>query len=155
VRKSFFLFFGRSLTWWLTLILIVLSVLIFEFGVDALRATFLTSDEDVFMALEKDPGVKRRFEEAAAEELQQGWDRKTNKERDELERVRAVVDGLERERAERREGEVREILRNRVEGVESGSESKERVVIDGRDVPGEPEENPDRLLEKGFGRVKK
>lgn len=140
--------------------------MIFEFGVDALRAAFLTSDEDVFMALEKDPLVKRRFEEAAAEELQQGWDRKTNKERDEQERLRAVVQGLEREEERRREGEVREMLRLRGEG-DSDAESRIRsnnasgVVVSGfgseAESSGEErrEEDPDRLLERGFGRVRK
>jgi phospholipid-translocating ATPase len=156
VRHSLFHYFGRSFPWWLTLILIVASVMIFEFGVDALRAAFLTSDEDVFQALEKDPGVKRRFEEAAAEELQQGWDRKTNKERDELERVRAVMDGLERAAEERREGEVREMLRLRVEGAEEGDQPRKSTVVVGAAEGGDAErEDPDRLLERGFGRVRK
>lgn len=122
--------------------------MIFELGTDSLRASFFTSDEDVFQALEKDPLVKRRFEEAASSELQAGWDRKTNKERDEELRVRKVVDELERKEEERREGEVKELLRNRVDEVEV---SPERVGERGHDGEGE---DPHRMLERGFGRVR-
>ena len=139
MRDSFVGLFGKSGTWWLTLILILASVLIFELGTASLRSAFFTSDEDVFQALEKDPAVKRRFEEAASSELQQGWDRKTNKERDQEERVREVVQRLEREGQERREGEVKELLRNR--GVEM--EELELQPVD-----------TNRELERGFGRVR-
>ncbi|KAF7570293.1 hypothetical protein PtrM4_102950 [Pyrenophora tritici-repentis] len=37
--------------------------------------TFAPSDEHVFRVLEKDAGIKRRFEEEAAQELQAGWQR--------------------------------------------------------------------------------
>jgi phospholipid-translocating ATPase len=148
VRDAFFSTFGRSLTWWLTLIIIVMSCMVFELGTDSLRAAFFTTDEDMFQALEKDPLVKRRFEEAAADELQQGWDRKTNKEREQQENVRAVVDELERKEEERREGEVKELLRNRVEEIElgpGGAKAGESAA---------EAEDPHRLLEKGFGRVR-
>lgn len=150
VRDAFLSSFGRSATWWLALVLILASVMVFELGTDSLRAAFATSDEDVFQALEKDPVVKRRFEEAASAELQQGWDRKTNKERDQEERVRQVVDELERKEEERREGEVKELLRQRVEEVEI---SPERTGGRVRDGVGEGED-PHRLLERGFGRVR-
>jgi phospholipid-translocating ATPase len=146
VRDTFLRSFGRSLTWWLCLLLILSSVLVFELGTDSLRAAFFTTDEDVFQALEKDPVVKRRFEEAASSELQQGWDRTTNKERDQEERVRKVVDELERKEEERREGEVKELLRHRVEEVEVSPERSRSGQATGED--------PHRLLERGFGRVR-
>jgi phospholipid-translocating ATPase len=116
-------------------------------GTDSLRATFLTTDEDVFQALEKDPLVKRRFEEAASTELQAGWDRRTNKERDQEERVREVVEGLERKEEERKENEVKELLRNRVDEI---GPSPERLDT-GRTAS---VDDPHRLLERGFGRVR-
>lgn len=119
VRSTFLRGFGASLTWWLVLIIILLAIIIFELGTKALLSAFFPTDEDHFQVLEKDPDVKRRFEEAAAKELQQGWDRKTNKTRDEEERVREVVDTLHRKEEERRENEVKELLKTRVEVLET------------------------------------
>lgn len=176
VRSTFFSTFGRSLKWWATLLLIISSALIFELGTMALRATFFTTDEDVFQALEKDPAVKRRFEEAASNELQQGWDRSTNRQRDEEEKIRAAVDALERKEEERREGEVKEILRKRAENgrnvngnVDGDGDSSDGSNGQGRkragsastgvermgSVSGGVDSDPHRLLERGFGRVKR
>ncbi|KAF2871538.1 hypothetical protein BDV95DRAFT_572242 [Massariosphaeria phaeospora] len=148
VRDAIFLHWGRSATWWLTLILILASFYVFEFGVMSLRATFFTTDTDVFQTLEKDPAIKRRFEESAADELQQGWDRKTNKERDQQERIRQVVDELHRKEEERREGEVKELLRNRRREGETGPE---RTGVESGEA--HEREDVDRILSKGFGRV--
>ncbi|KAF2259271.1 phospholipid-translocating P-type ATPase [Lojkania enalia] len=139
VRDTFLESFGQSLTWWLCLILILSSATVFEIGVASLRAVFFTTDEDIFQALEKDPVIKRRFEEAASAELQAGWTK--DKEREKEERVRRVVEQLERKEEERREGEVKELLRNRVVEVEG---SPERVG----------DEDPDAALVRGFGRVR-
>jgi phospholipid-translocating ATPase len=153
VRDTFISSFGKSGTWWLSLILILTSVLVFEFAVASLRSAFFTTDEDVFQALEQDGSVKRRFEEAASAELQQGWDRKTNRERDQAERVRSVVELLERKEEERREGEVKELLRGRVEREEVDG-SPERAGDGHGDGAREGERDPSRLLERGFGRVR-
>ncbi|KAF1957720.1 phospholipid-translocating P-type ATPase [Byssothecium circinans] len=141
--------FGRSPTWWLCLILILSSVLVFEFGVASLRAAFFTTDEDVFQALEKDPVVKRRFEEAASEELQMGWDRETNRERREEDAVRRVVGGMREREMVRREGEVVEILRNR-EGQGKGGRKRSTGTI-GEELG---TEEMDRALSRGYGRVR-
>jgi phospholipid-translocating ATPase len=153
VRDTFISSFGKSGTWWLSLILILTSVLVFEFAVASLRSAFFTTDEDVFQALEQDGSVKRRFEEAASAELQQGWDRKTNRERDQAERVSSVVELLERKEEERREGEVKELLRGRVEREEVDG-SPERAGDGHGDGAREGERDPSRLLERGFGRVR-
>jgi phospholipid-translocating ATPase len=108
----------------------------FEFATMSLRAAYLTTDEDVFQALEKDPEVKRRFEEASANELQMGWDRK---KKDEEEMVRGVVEKVVEREQERREREVGEMLKRRVDGEERGEE-------DGGDV--------NKVLSKGFGDVR-
>ncbi|KAF2190114.1 phospholipid-translocating P-type ATPase [Zopfia rhizophila CBS 207.26] len=139
VRDSFFESFGRSFTWWLTLILILSCVAVFEL------------DTDIFQALEKDPQVKRRFEEAASSELQQGWDRKSNKDRDQKERVREVVEKLERNEEERREGEVKELLRNRVQEQEVEGQEQEAGRVAAEEGS---REDVDRILARGFGRVR-
>lgn len=88
------------------------------------------SDEVVFQQLEKDPSVKRRFEEASKEELQAGWEREG--------KVVGVVDGDVDKEREKREREVGEMLRKRRDG--------EAEAVDGGDV--------DRVLSRGFGDVK-
>jgi phospholipid-translocating ATPase len=137
------------LTWWLCLIIILLAVVIFELGTKALLSAFFPTDEDHFQVLEKDPDVKRRFEEAAAEELQQGWDRRSNRQRDEEERVREVVEGLKTMEEERRENEVKELLKSRVEVLETdGSpERSEEAAAGPADV--------DQTLSKGYGKVRR
>ncbi|KAJ4359400.1 drs2 neo1 protein [Ascochyta clinopodiicola] len=148
VRNTFLRGFGASLTWWLVLIIILLSIIVFELGVKALLAAFFPTDEDHFQVLEQDPAVKRRFEEAAAAELQQGWDRKTNKHRDEEEKVREVVEEMQQKEAERREQEVKELLKSRVEVLETDS-SPERGEAAGTSG------DVDKTLSKGYGRVRK
>ena len=71
--------FGRNPLWWLTLILIVVSVCVFELIVKAVRAAIWPSDVDIFQTLEQDIEVRKRFEESAADLLQQGWDRGTKR----------------------------------------------------------------------------
>ncbi|OAK93911.1 phospholipid-translocating P-type ATPase [Phaeosphaeriaceae sp. SRC1lsM3a] len=140
VRRTFLLTFGRSLHWWACLLIILLAVLIFEFSTQTLRTAFFPSDVDVFRALEKDAHVKRRFEEASSAELQQGWDRETNREKRKEEDVRNTVEKvLERER-ERREREVGEMVNRR------RSEEGQGADVDGGDV--------DRVLSRGFGHVR-
>lgn len=72
VRDGFFNTFGQSGLWWFTLILIVLSAVVFEYGVSSLRAAWFPTDADTFQALEQDLEVRKRFEEASALELQGG-----------------------------------------------------------------------------------
>ena len=138
------------MTWWLCLLIILLAIVIFELGVKALLAAYFPTDEDHFQVLEKDPLVKRRLEEAASEELQAGWDRKTNRERDGEEKVREVVQEFQAKEEERRENEVRELLRGRVEVL--GSQEQQS----GGELAGEVSAaEVDRKLSKGFGKVRR
>jgi phospholipid-translocating ATPase len=114
----------------------------------ALLAAFWPTDEDHFQTLEKDPAVKRRFEEAAAEELQQGWDRRTNKARDEEQKVREAVDSIQKKEEEKREAEVKELLKGRVDILETDA-SPERSEVAGASV------DVDMTLSKGYGKVMK
>ncbi|KAG9383472.1 Phospholipid-transporting ATPase [Pyrenophora tritici-repentis] len=109
--------------------------------------TFAPSDEHVFRVLEKDAGIKRRFEEEAAQELQAGWQRdKGGTKGDEEERVRAVVGMLEERERARREGEVVEILRNRGDGGEGD--------VTAAGVGGDEGAEISRILSRGYGDVK-
>jgi phospholipid-translocating ATPase len=118
-------------------------------AVQSLLAAYLTTDENIFQALEKDPLVKRRFEEAAAGELQMGWDRKTNKSRDDQLRGEEAVEGLRVREEQRREGEIKHLLRNRVTAVDPDESSPERNDGGG----GGAEIN--RILSRGFGDVQR
>jgi phospholipid-translocating ATPase len=153
VRHSFVSTFGDSLTWWLCTILIISTVLVFEIAVQSVKKSFWPSDEDVFQALEKDPSVKRRFEEAASGELQQGWDRKTNKEKDQEEKLKRVMSELQRKEEERREGEVKEMLRNRAREVETSPERGNEGQAETSDSE-RNREDVDRILSKGYGKVR-
>jgi phospholipid-translocating ATPase len=75
VHSSLFKGFGKNPTWWFTLFMIVFCIGILEISVSAFRKRFFPTDADVFQELEHDPKLKERFEEAAAPDLQQGWNR--------------------------------------------------------------------------------
>lgn len=72
--------------------------------------------------------------------MQLGWDRKTNREKAEQEKVREVVEKAVEREQERREREVDEMLRRRGDG-EDGVD-----VQDGGDI--------NKVLSKGFGHVR-
>jgi phospholipid-translocating ATPase len=75
VRGSFLRVFGRIPSYWFAIILAFVAAIIFDVAIISLRITFSPTDSDVFAELEKDPLIKARFEEEAASELQQSWNR--------------------------------------------------------------------------------
>ena len=89
VRGSFLHVFGRIPSWWFAIIISFVTAIVFDLAIIALRVTFFPTDSDVFAELEKDPLIKARFEEEAASELQQSWNR--GKGSSELE-IRALLD---------------------------------------------------------------
>ncbi|KIW64501.1 hypothetical protein PV04_09429 [Phialophora macrospora] len=103
VNHAFLDRFGRNLLWWVTLILTVAAVCLIEAMIKTVKATVWPSDVEVFQEFEQDREVRKRFEEAAAELLQQGWDRGTKKSSLEIARETA-------EQAER-EAQVEELLK--------------------------------------------
>ncbi|KAF2087979.1 phospholipid-translocating P-type ATPase [Saccharata proteae CBS 121410] len=133
VRAGFFVRFGRDGLWWLTLIVILAAVLVFELGVRTLRATFLPDDVDFFQQLEKDPAVKRRFEEAAALELQQGC-------AEEMAREEEISDLLRNRPGVLEEGRV-DSVGGKIEEMQEGKKDRPSVEIQ-------------ELLSKGFGSVR-
>ncbi|KAF2157137.1 phospholipid-translocating P-type ATPase [Myriangium duriaei CBS 260.36] len=151
--------FGRNILWWTVLLMAVASVLLFEFSVRALKAAYFPTDAETFQELERDLSVRRRFEEAAALELQAGWHRGNKKSSVELVR--------EREEEDRRAREVEELIRNRPEQVrglgvdvrgarvvERIQTAEERVLVD-EDGVGRRSTDIQELLSRRFGKVKK
>ena len=87
--------FGRNPLWWLTLLLIVMSVSLLEIMIKAIGTALSPTDVDIFQAYEQDREVRKRFEEAAADLLQQGWDR--GRKKSSLELARETAAQAERE----------------------------------------------------------
>jgi phospholipid-translocating ATPase len=166
VKDGLFLRFGRDALWWIVLILILISLVSLEIAIIAgrvgLESLFKIGDVDTatFQALEKDPVCKRRFEEAAATELQAGWDH--GKKRSSIEIRREEEEAKARlEEQERREGEVREMLRNRPDEENWRPEETERGARDeGAQKPqesGQPRRSVEiqEMLKRGFGSVRR
>lgn len=175
--------FGQSALWWLSLVLTLACVGVFEVGVRTLRAAFWTSDVDRFQELERDAAIVRRFEDAAEMELGQGWavfgrgggggegrrkgvrwpfgGKKKDGQEVEAEAEVGVDEEVEIgelvakqrtvEEQARREGEVRDLLRNRPEDSARREEEEE-----GRPV-GKPRasEEIQEMLATRFGGVKR
>jgi hypothetical protein len=77
VKGSFLSKMGRAPTYWLAIICAFIAAMVVDIAIITLRVTFFPKDADVFAELEKDPLIKTRFEEEAAAELQQSWNRNT------------------------------------------------------------------------------
>lgn len=90
VKHAFLEEFGQNVMWWLTLIVMVVAFTVYETSVSTIRSVIFPTDVDIFQAYEQDREVRKRFEEAAAEYLQQGWDRGTKVSSVELAREAAV-----------------------------------------------------------------
>ncbi|KAL1969264.1 hypothetical protein VTN77DRAFT_9456 [Rasamsonia byssochlamydoides] len=88
---------GRDLAFWVVLLLIVVTVVLFETTVSTIRATLFPTDVDIFQEFEQDLEIRKRFEEAAASELQQGWDYGKKKSSLEIAREEAEMAAREKE----------------------------------------------------------
>ncbi|KAJ0117047.1 hypothetical protein J7T55_003463 [Diaporthe amygdali] len=67
VRKAFIYNFGRQPTWWLTAIMALAMVIVFELAVSAVRRIFWPQDQDLIQETEKYAGVLDVMKEHAAE----------------------------------------------------------------------------------------
>jgi phospholipid-translocating ATPase len=159
VRDSFFATFGPSGLWWFTLILIVLSAVVFEYGVSSLRAAWFTTDADEFQALEQDLEVRKRFEEASAAELQGGWEQRGKKKRTSEEILREEGEAArQRAEQEQREEEIKEILRSRPDELSGGAQTKDggRKSLQGvLNEVGQTSMDVSGMLSQRFGSVKR
>jgi len=84
VKGTFLGRVGRVPTYWLAVICAFVAAIFYNIAIITLRVTFFPKDADVFAELEKDPLIKARFEEEAASELQQGWNRGKGNKDDEI-----------------------------------------------------------------------
>lgn len=73
VRDALLTGFGRRLEWWASLLLISLTLLLIDTGIQALRILLFPTEEDSFREIQTDSALKTRLEEEAALELQAGW----------------------------------------------------------------------------------
>ncbi|KAI9368792.1 hypothetical protein BJX61DRAFT_197261 [Aspergillus egyptiacus] len=97
VPSNFIFHSGHDLVFWVVLLIIVVAVLVFEIVVSSLRSNLFPTDVDIFQEYEKDLEIRKRFEEAAASELQQGWDHGSKKSSFEMAREEAEVEAREKQ----------------------------------------------------------
>jgi phospholipid-translocating ATPase len=72
VRGSFLKNFGRNPTWWVTGIVTLTAVIVFELVVASVRRVFWPRDQDLMQELEKDAGIMEVMREHAAERGEAG-----------------------------------------------------------------------------------
>jgi len=102
IYQDFLTVYGRNLAWWLVLFLTLAALILFELGVSSIRKTFWPTDTDVFQELQKDPIIRKRFEETVqnekegnVNEVEMGREKKTSSE---LQREGEIQDLLDRPR---------------------------------------------------------
>lgn len=137
VRDGLLQRFGRNGLWWVTLILIIVTVWIFEMAIKSIRIACAPGDVDVFQELEKDKGISRRLKAAAGfgmglddEMEEQNYFNKRTAEEEEK-REEDVRELLERPRAimgSTNPGMVRRRQHSGSVDWETGYESGERLV---------------------------
>lgn len=89
--------FGSDLSWWSALLVSISCCLLIDIAFISIRTAFFPTDIDTFQEIEQTTEFKQRLEEAAANELQQGWQR-----------------GKKDEDITKEEGEVQELLDRRM-----------------------------------------
>ncbi|OJJ44086.1 hypothetical protein ASPZODRAFT_122340 [Penicilliopsis zonata CBS 506.65] len=155
VPRNFLTETGRNLLFWAVALLTVVAVVLLELTVSTVRAQLFPTDVDIFQEYEQDLAIRKRFEEAAATELQQGWDRGTKRSSAELERERQVQELLARPR----------VMKSPTAGGGGGGGGGAAAAADAVEVEMEAyggEQPPARrsvdiheMFSKGFGSLKK
>ena len=111
VPDNFLQFTGRNLAFWVVLLMAAAATLLFEITTATMRAALFPTDVDIFQEYEQDLQIRKRFEEAAASELQQGW--KTRGMDSERERFKTSMKQLK--------GQLQTTWQKQVKGREHGS----------------------------------
>ncbi|KAA8900188.1 phospholipid P-type ATPase transporter [Sphaerosporella brunnea] len=75
VKWSFTHHFGRDLSWWLVFFISIAVCVLFDILLITVRNAFWPTDVNIFQEIEQDSEMRKRLEEAASEELQQGLNR--------------------------------------------------------------------------------
>lgn len=132
------------------MILAVAAVLLFEIVVRTTKTAWKPTDVEVFQVLEKDPDVRRRFEESSVGWLHQGWEVPS------LQAEQAFGGDAAKTEQMKREKEVGELLaKPRVMKVgKDGVEEGEGVLVEEHSIPMQ-EDKAQELLNQGFGMVRK
>lgn len=123
VKDGFFNRFGRNPLWWLTLILIVTACWALEIGIKVLQRGYFPTEADIFRELQKDPLIRKRFEQAAAGLPSLPTSNGGNEDTDTTTLLLKPIRTAEEDR--QREGEVQAILdeRPRHSRAASGAEN--------------------------------
>lgn len=104
IKNGFLHYFGNNLLWWLVLFLTLASLILLELGVSSIRKAFWPTDTDLFQELQKDPLIKKRFEDKLKAEAE-------GRDGDEVIMEKAnVKSSLEDDIQREREGEIQELL---------------------------------------------
>ena len=143
---------GHCLSFWVVLLVAVVAVIVFEIAVSAVRANVFSTDVDVFQEYEQDSEIRKRFEEAAAMELQQGWDRGGKKASFEV--LREMHEMGEVDEEEARERQVQELLA-RPRDVESGHDNGAGGDVPGCGARANTGSEIHELFSQGFGTIRK
>jgi phospholipid-translocating ATPase len=117
VKESFLQHFGVDLSWWLVYIFSVAACLFLDVLFISIRVAFWPTDVDDFRELEQSRVMRQRFEEAARDELQQGWNRpkKPQSKEEEIPKTLDRPGDIEEGRVSREGGDVEEIVVRRFE----------------------------------------
>jgi phospholipid-translocating ATPase len=68
IADGFLTRFGHNLLWWLVVLLSLAGVICLELATSSIRKAFWPTDTDLFQEFQKDPVIRRRFEETVAAE---------------------------------------------------------------------------------------
>ncbi|CCH40607.1 phospholipid-translocating ATPase [Wickerhamomyces ciferrii] len=73
VFKGIYWKFGKDVTWWASLLIIVAMPLLYDIILQVLRNWFMPTDSDIFRVLEKNTEIRRKIESEAFDQMKQGW----------------------------------------------------------------------------------
>lgn len=107
IKNGFIHYFGTNLLWWLVLFLTLASLIVLELGVSSVRKSFWPTETDLFQELQKDPQIRKRFEERLKWEAEGGMGEEaaTSKEQ--------VKSSIYKDAQQEREGEIQKLLERR------------------------------------------
>lgn len=121
IKSGFLHEFGNNLLWWLVLLLTLACLIVFELGISSIRKSFWPTETDLFQELQKDPVIRKRFEDRLKAE-EAGEPMSTGKEE---------IQGSMEEQLQR-EGEIQELLdRRRVISLSDAEVVRSPIDIDG------------------------
>ncbi|KAG0649013.1 Phospholipid translocase [Hyphodiscus hymeniophilus] len=70
IKGDFIHGYGSDFQWWLAIVITLFSFIIFETAISSIRKTWWPTDTDTFQVLQKDPVIRRRFEDTVKSEEQ-------------------------------------------------------------------------------------